>query len=166
MEKDPFQRGLFQGAAEMARENGFSMDFLWFREPGMTVERFKQILKSRGIHGVILSPLDHPQERYPLEWGPFAVVGIGLSAPEARVSRVVHDNYRGMLLLLERLGAIRGTVCGLCIDDESDQRTMGMWTAAYLWYRRRHPGRCAPPLILRGFTPSRFARWMKVGGSP
>jgi LacI family transcriptional regulator len=161
LQRDPFQAGLYQGAECRAKEQGYGMEHIWFHQPGMNKTRFIEVLKSRGIRGLVLAPLDNPGEVYPLNWQGFAAIGLGLSALDRDLPRIVHDNYRAMLMLLEQLNKENAGACGLCIDHAGDQRTLGMWTAAYECHKRWNPGRCVRPLIMKTWNSSRFDTWCR-----
>lgn len=161
LETDPFQAGIFQGAARRASSLGFGLEHLWFREPGMTPERFQKILQNRRIHGLVLSPLDDPAEDYELEWNHFVCVAVGLSLKRPRLPRVVHDNYRAMQMALQGLQRCGSRRVGLCLESSSDERTLGMWTGAYLHHRLRHRGFCLPPLLLPRFHRDTFDHWVR-----
>ncbi|MBC8041776.1 MAG: hypothetical protein H7Y06_14630, partial [Opitutaceae bacterium] len=141
---------------------GYTLDYLWLREPDMNVARFQQILDHRRIHGLVLAPLDDPREDYELDWSRFVAVAIGLSLGRPRLPRVLHDNYRAMLAVLAELEALGVRRVGLCLAAESDERTLGMWTGAYLATGRRRPGWCAPPLIAPGFNARDFSAWRRA----
>jgi LacI family transcriptional regulator len=161
LETDAFQREIFQGACRKAASQGYGLEHLWFRQPGMTPERFQEILKHRRIHGLILSPLDNPSEDYELEWQQFVCVAVGLSLNRPCLQRVVHDNYRAMQMVLRAL-QLRGTRrVGLCLEQSSDERTLGMWTGAYLHHRLHHRSFCLPPLLLPRFHGETFNHWVR-----
>src|SRR5690606_9312816 len=74
---DPEARAFFEAAQRRAEENGYRVEVFWTREPGMTSGRILQILRTRGIEGVLfaahrtfdLSLLDR-------EWNEFSVIGL------------------------------------------------------------------------------------------
>lgn len=48
---------VFAGARERAGKMGFALEEFCTSDPGMTDQRLEQILRARGIIGVVLSPV-------------------------------------------------------------------------------------------------------------
>ena len=56
---DPFLRRVFQGAKGRAEALGYQLAPFWTGEEGMSDRRRSNILKARGIVGVVFSPVIH-----------------------------------------------------------------------------------------------------------
>jgi hypothetical protein len=104
---------------------------------------------------------DPSRDTYELDWGRHVAVAIGLSLSRPKLARVAHDNFRAMLRVLDALAEAGAGRAGLCIAEESDQRTLGMWTGAYLAWGRTRPGRVAKVWIAGSFDAGEFGRWRK-----
>jgi LacI family transcriptional regulator len=76
--KDPFLQRVFLGAKVRAEALGYGLEQFWTAERGMTDRRLSQVIKARGIVGVLLSPVMHEAEvTLDLEWSAFAPAVIG-----------------------------------------------------------------------------------------
>src|SRR5690606_32389747 len=94
----------FKGVKERAVELGYGIEEFWFKEPGMTPPRLAQILRSRGITGLVLSPLHHNQHFEPgWDWSFFSAAILGNAACTPELHRAGHHHYLGMRLALEKL---------------------------------------------------------------
>ncbi|MBC7369077.1 MAG: LacI family DNA-binding transcriptional regulator [Undibacterium sp.] len=81
------------GALERATLRGYRPGASWLHREGMSNERFSDMLRARGIHGVLISPL--------ADWAPppaphrgyFATVSLSVPWPELPVTTVCNDHY-------------------------------------------------------------------------
>ena len=97
--------GQFRGAARRASELGFRLENFWLREPGMTPARLVQILKARGIRGVLIGPLQDQTEVIELPWDDFTVATVGYSLHQPEIPRACPGHFRGMhRTMLELIG--------------------------------------------------------------
>ena len=119
------------GIRKRARELGFEVDSFSVHGNGMTGKRLSQILGSRGIRGVILTPLSRPEGNFELEWGRFAVVGLGYSIRDPKVHRVCHDNYSTMRELLRLLNGRGYQRIRLALNMADDVRVKNLWSAGF-----------------------------------
>ena len=95
--------GQFEGAARRAHELGFQLENFWLKEPGMSPARLTQILKTRGVRGLIVGPLENLRETPELPWSDFALVALGYSLHTPAVSRVSHAHFGAMNRAMEEL---------------------------------------------------------------
>ena len=72
-------RVYFQGTVRRAAELGFALEGFFLREPGMTPARIDQILRARGVCGLILAPPYLGSRRLAMTWARYACVGTGYS---------------------------------------------------------------------------------------
>jgi LacI family transcriptional regulator len=66
----------FPGAAERADDLGYKLEHFWLAEPGMTPERFCNILVARGICGLLVGRLPPDMQSLPVEWERFSCVAL------------------------------------------------------------------------------------------
>src|SRR5436190_10140612 len=66
----------FPGAVARAKDFGYRLEDFWLGEPGMTPERFGDILTVRGIHGIIIGRLPPGQSSLDLAWERFSCVAV------------------------------------------------------------------------------------------
>ncbi len=152
----------FAGVCRRAGELGYGVDELWLREPGMTGARMTRILRSRGIHGLILQSLPAAGGRLDLDWKSFACVTKGLTVSHPSVHRVVSSHYEDMQLVLRELASRRYRRIGLVLSDALSVRVDRAWLAAYLLHQNDTPAdQRIPALITRtAQEEAGFVRWL------
>jgi LacI family transcriptional regulator len=159
----PVYRGYFVGACRRAERLGYRLEHFWMGEPGMTRERFEQILHSRGIRGLLLAPLPLPPVPFDLTWSRYAAVTIGTSISRPPLHRVTFSPYGSTNLVLESLRRRGYRRIGCVLPVEANERTEHAWLAAFLLFQFRHAEDYAvPPLLLQPDENrrSRFCGWL------
>ena len=123
--------GQYRGAAQRAAELGFRLENFWLREPGMTPNRLGQILKARGIRGVLVGPLQNQTEPIDFPWGDFALATIGYSLHAPVIPRACHAHFRGMYRSMDELIARGYRRIGYVTSKDFEERVNSLWGAAY-----------------------------------
>ena len=109
--KDPFLQRVFFGAKARAEALGYGLEQFWTAERGITDRRLSQVMKSRGIVGVLLSPVMHEAEvTLALEWSCFAPAVIGSARWNPELHHAGHHHYLAM-----RMG---GGICGVSPESQ------------------------------------------------
>lgn len=142
-----FLRSVFAGARQRAAQLGFSLEEFWTADEGMTDRRLGQILRARGIVGVVLSPVTSAEATVTLDWdwGCFASAVIGNVSWTPELHHAGHHHFLGMRLALAelaRLGLVRPAAV---IERSAHERSKHAWAAAFLTHHR--DTRSAPELI-------------------
>jgi LacI family transcriptional regulator len=132
--RDPFLRDVHRGASERAHQMGFQLEQFFTNEPGMTDQRLEQILRARGIVGVVLSPIMTGENALHLEWDwrHFAAAVIGNVTWTPELHHAGHHHFlamRTVLLELAKLGLRRPAAL---IEATSNERGKHAWEAAFL----------------------------------
>ena len=130
----------FPGAVRRAQELGYKLEHFWLAEPGMTPERFCNILTTRGIHGLIIGRLPPGQQSMDLLWGRFSTVTLGMTLRQPRLHHVTENHFdtvnQAMRKYLER-GYQR---VGFVFSEANDSPRVGdRWLGAYLLQQRNWP---------------------------
>jgi len=107
-----------EGARERGLELGYRLEEIWMRQPGMTMRRISQILRQRGIEGVIVT---HPARHIRLDWDHLAGVAIESDFTAPHLHRVMADLSFNILLALKSLKRLGYRRIGLCFSDKADQ---------------------------------------------
>jgi LacI family transcriptional regulator len=154
--KDPFLQRIFHGAKARAEALGYRLDEFWTAERGMTDRRLSQVLKSRGITGVLLSPVMHEAEvTLDLEWSNFAPAVIGSARWNPELHHAGHHHYLAMRMALERLASTGCRRPMAILEDDVNERARRAWEAAFPVF---HPNRtAAAELLLIGIPGDRRA---------
>jgi DNA-binding LacI/PurR family transcriptional regulator len=139
-ERDPFLRNVFLGARRRAEQSGFALEEFWTSDPGMTERRLEQIIQSRGIVGVVLSPITSSEASLALDWTwqSFAVAVIGNVTWTPELHHAGHHHYLGMRMALSELAQLGCTRPAALIEVEINERAKRAWEAAFLTH---HPAR-------------------------
>lgn len=152
----------FDGASARARERGYKLEHFWLAQPGMTGRRMAEILRTRGVMGILLPP----QERMcaiDFDWESFATVTFGHTLLRPRLHLVANHEYRTMGLLFAELKRRHYRQIGLVDLREHDARVDHNWLAAYLIEQHKlgdvpKP----PPLIFDRWNEEEFTRWVNL----
>ena len=160
----PSAQRLLAGATARARAYGYELQHHWAREDGMTPARFSRVLASRGIRGLILAPLEHPDSHLDLAWEHFSTVTIERPVRYAHFHHIV-PNYSADLRLawahLRERGYLR---IGLVIDAGLAERVAHQWEAAHAFEQTRsaRPGAVVPTLVVDGTdAPGAIGDWLR-----
>lgn len=150
----------WDGAQRRALELGYTLEEWWVRQPGMTERRFCEILRTRGIHGMIVAPLPYDADPLHLEWSGFATAAIAYSLSTPNLNRASNDHFGSMNVALNELTALGYRRIGLAIVEESDPRVRQHWTAGMLAYQQHVPmAERVPTFLGSGPIARPFANW-------
>lgn len=135
--QEPEARACFDGAKRQAEALGFHLEEIWARQPGMTVGRLIQIIRARGIEGVLF-PV-HRRFDFALlspAWGEFALVGLNDLRLGEWVEVFAPDYYHNADLALRELDRAGFRRVGLVTTARFDAATNGLAHSCFL--RRQH----------------------------
>ena len=160
----PSAQRLLAGATARARAYGYELQHHWAREDGMTPARFSRVLASRGIRGLILAPLDHPDSRLDLTWENFSSVTIERPVRYAHFHHIVPNYSADLRLAWARLRERGYARIGLVIEATLAERVAHQWEAAHAFEQTRaaSPSAPVPTLIVSGPNPSAtIGAWLR-----
>jgi LacI family transcriptional regulator len=150
----------FDGAKARAEALGYTLEEWWARKPGLTDQRFNQILFNRNIHGLLVAPLPAGGSTLSIDWPKFAVATIAFSLASPLIHRASNDQYHSILMAIEHLRARGYRRIGLAITDEQDIRVQRKWSAGYLVYQHNlKPAERVPHLLVNGPFARAFSEW-------
>jgi len=139
--EDPFLQRVFHGARARAEALGYGLEQFWTVERGMTDRRLSQVMTSRGIVGLLLSPVMHESEvTLDLEWDRFASAVIGSARWTPELHHAGHHHYLAMRLALEKLAAAGHRRPMAILEADVNERARRAWEAAFAVF---HPQRAA-----------------------
>jgi LacI family transcriptional regulator len=153
----------FPGADARARELGYRLEHFWLAEPGMTPQRFCDILTARGISGLFTGRLPPGLHAMELLWPRFSCVSLGLTLHSPRLHRVTENHYdtaaQAMRQCLQR-GYRR---VGFAFTEANDSPEVGdRWLGAYLTYQRKFPARDRLPVCPgEPASGAQFTQWFE-----
>jgi len=99
-------RETLAGALAQAQIRGYEGQEVWLHKDGMSNDRFSEVLRARGIQGLLLGPLPAGVPLPRLAWNEFSVVRVGVPLSTLPLRSVCHDNFSaGMTAIQECLRA-------------------------------------------------------------
>lgn len=135
-------RHYHEGALQRARELGYAVDVIWLGEPRLTAGRLSQILRSRGITGLIVPGMHASPFVGDLDWRHFTAVALAHAPAGARLHRVTVDNFGGLAMSLRRLHELGYKRVGVAVADSYDELiNHGAHLPAY-YMQHELAGRC------------------------
>jgi len=136
------------GAESRAEELGFNVELFQYNETEITGSRLQQILVSRGIEGLILPPLLHPNYKIPIEWQHFCTCAIGYFENNGPHHTVFYDNFQCIQQLMHKLLERGYRRIGFVTDKLNEERGRHMWSGSFHnFQQRRLPKKNQIPIL-------------------
>jgi LacI family transcriptional regulator len=129
---EPHRRRYLAGATERAARLGFRLEEFWLRSPGMSAARARQILRARGVQGLILPPQPKANATLDFDFSGFSAVSLGYTLVEPQLHIVSPDQFYSMLLLIRNLRRLGRKRIGLALPRMIDERVANHFIAPYL----------------------------------
>jgi LacI family transcriptional regulator len=128
---------MYEGMTRRGAELGYRLEPLWLRAPDMNYRRFRVILETRGIEGLLCFGSPVMDEDFPPELGAFAIVTQGQSI-RTQLHRVISHAFNNTVAALNRLHQLGYRRPGLVLSRHEDLRDAHMHSGAYLsWCEHR-----------------------------
>lgn len=162
----PTQLMYYSGAKQRAQEYGYVLEEFWLRETGMTERRLSEIIRNRGIEGLIVAPLPSTAPLYKdFNWEYFSAVELGYSLAKPALHRACNHQFQSMMTLIKELAHRGYRRFGLAVHIEQDERVNYHWRGAFaagssLWGAQPS----VPPLLASKWTIDVFDQWLQDHG--
>ena len=152
----------WSAAREQAAQFGFRMSEFALTSQGMPSRRMGDILRARGISGVLLAAFPKDPFDLVLPWEYFATVPVGHMVSRPVLDCVVSDHTQAVLLA-GRAVANRGyRRVGLAIEAYQNSITNNGWTTGYAALPNENPGLAAIPALLpERISCEAFLGWVR-----
>jgi DNA-binding LacI/PurR family transcriptional regulator len=156
-------RQMREGALERATYRGYRAQEFWLHRDGMSNERFSEVLHTRGIQGLLLSPLAEGDPPPALHWDYFAAVSLSVPLPALTITTVCNDHYFSSLQSARECHRRGYRRPGLIIHRTHQHRFQGRWQAGFLVAADLIPSLAlASPLYVDDWDdPAPILRWLK-----
>ena len=127
-------RNYADGAIEQAAQMGYRIEEFPFLEEGMTPKRYVQVLRARGIAGIIVGPQapTHFDTEIHMDWSLFSSVALGPSLQWPPLHRVSNNQFRSMKSVVKELVALGYRRIGLYVEKQMHRRLDGAWLGGYM----------------------------------
>lgn len=162
-ESSPHLSRIHDGMTRRAIELGYRLDPLWLKAPGLSLRRFREILRARGIEGLLCFGSPDVAQDFPPELNDHAVVTVGFSI-RTNLHRVTSRPFNDTLNAFNRLRDLGYQRPGLVLSPHEDARTYHSHSSAYLGWCEDNFGldRALPILRLEKFEVEPFLSWRRA----
>jgi LacI family transcriptional regulator len=136
------------------------VDKFWLRMSNLRDRRLSQILESRGIQGVVITPF--PKHlKMDLEWEKFASVTIGYTLTQPRLNRVQVNNQTAMALCLKQSLDHGYKKIGLVLRPDHELSRRYELSAPFFWYQSFLPtNQHSEVFLVDPGNPRTFRAWL------
>jgi DNA-binding LacI/PurR family transcriptional regulator len=157
-----YLRDMLQAARERAKSLGFGFEVLRIHDAVAPRSDLQRMLRSRGVEGILLTPMNKPVEKTNLlKWEEFSVIAAthGVKLPDFH--RVVPRQFTNMMNLCHQLVDAGYRRIGLALTSAQDEVVHHHFTAAVAWQNLMGGTALIPPLVYRGEGLSDLQRWQR-----
>lgn len=162
---EPEARAYYEAARRRAEETGYHLEEFWTQEAGMSPARLVQILKARGVDGVLF-PVHRSFDFALLSpaWNDFALVGFNDLRLGEWLDVVSPDYYRNTGIAMRELQRLGFTHVALALSAQFDAATNGLVRSSFLrWQADMRETFRAPVLYCTGAaTSSAVENWLRA----
>lgn len=153
-----------RGAADAAESHGYRLQDFDLGPGGLTPARLEQVLRARGIRGLVLAPFPDTGSVLTVDWSHFAAAAIGFSLAHPRLHRAVNHQAQTARDAIRRLVELGYRRIGLALSRHENDRAQQNWLSATLLARFEHgSASLAFPLLLDDrIERSRLRAWCRV----
>ncbi|MCU0791507.1 MAG: LacI family transcriptional regulator [Opitutaceae bacterium] len=159
----PYRR-MFEGARERAQEVDCQLEEFHLVAPGMTPNRMRNILRARGIHGIIVGPLPGATVTLDFDFSDFVAVGLGMSLVSPLIERVANDHFQSAALAVRKCVELGYRRIGFAIGRDTSGRLEHRWLGGFRSEMDQHPELAVIPPLLPDFSeevPAALPAWLK-----
>jgi LacI family transcriptional regulator len=149
----------FGGIRRRAHLLGYEVEPFWLGDPKLTGQRASQILRGRGIKGVVVGPLFRGMSALQLDWNLFSTVAVGRSLNSPRLATVSCNHFQAVELAWDEAWRRGYRRIGIVLTTAEDARTVGALKASYLLQQLQSGGVVIPVLLTPGFASKQLAQW-------
>lgn len=156
----------FEGAHKRALQVGYHLESFCVPKLGGW-KRTTEVLRSRGIQGVIIGQPPGGVHTAELDWRHFATVAIGRAISSPDLPRVVFNHIEAVTRLMERLLEIGYRRIGLVMEKEDCIKNSYRNVSAYFGAAERFGltgEERIPPLLPEELEPAELERWIHGHG--
>jgi len=153
----------YPGAVARSKELGYHLEPFWLSEPGMTPERFCDILVTRNVHGLIVGRMPPGRHALELAWDRFSCVALGLTLRSPRLHHVTENHFDTVAQSMEQCADRGYTRVGFVFSESNDSPRVGdRWLGAYLRHQlNAAPGDRLPVCPGAPADAAHFAKWFR-----
>lgn len=129
--KLPSAQAMIDGAKARALDLGFTVQHFWAGSKHVSTSRLDQILKARGIRGLILAPFEHPGDKLELDWNQYSVVTVEKPFKYTHFHHIIQNHYSDLMLCWDKVRQSGYNRIGLVVRDDLASRWGHQWESAH-----------------------------------
>ena len=131
-------REILRGIEERAAELGYSIQHYCTHSDEARLARVGTVMKTRGIRGLILAPLEHNDDDFEIDSDSFSIVTIGTPTKYRYFHHVTQNQFANVQLCWEKLRQRGYRRVGLVVREELANRWSHQWEAAHNYERSQY----------------------------
>jgi LacI family transcriptional regulator len=156
----------WHGASEETAKLGYNLNKVRMDDIASNPSRVQDILKSRGVAGLILYQADCPVENLKSILNNFSLVWLGDGPKSIHLHSVRLNRFSSMKLVWENLSTLGYQKGGLILADHNLDQNYGEWEAVHNHYQRKFvgEGHFIPSLTFNsqaGFDAQKLDQWVR-----
>jgi DNA-binding LacI/PurR family transcriptional regulator len=151
-------QSFFEGAKARAEQLGFRLESFKLRRDNISGSRLVSILRSRGIEGLVISPIFDGGKKLDFDWSKFSAIAFGHSVVDAGMNRVSFDQLYAVHHSMQRMADLGYKRIGLVMPGNADERMHTLSQAGLLAYRSQRPEQHDIPSF-EGVDREKFLKW-------
>ena len=153
----------WSAARDQAALFGFGVTEFAMTSHGMTGRRLGEILRARGITGILLAAFPKDPFELVLPWEHFATVPVGHMVQNPQLDCVVSDHTQAVLLAGRVLAARGYRRIGLAIESYQNSITNHGWANGYAALPAENTALAAiPPFLPEKVAAGAFVEWVRA----
>lgn len=155
-------RQMYAGAQQRAEASGYQAQPFWLHQNSMSNERFSEMLRARGIQGLLLGPLPDHSPAPSLNWSYFSAVGLGVPSTTLTLPMACNDHYFSSFRAVDRCHRLGYRRPGLVLRKTHHDRFHGRWESGFSAAQAALPDIVRTrPLFVDGWDAlDEFAAWL------
>jgi LacI family transcriptional regulator len=150
--RSPYLAEYFSAAQARADELGYKLENFWLHPSQLTRKRGTEILRARGVRGIVLPVTNRPFSHLNLDWDEFTVVAFRRALAYPRHHFLSTDHFFDMRLLMRCTRKLGYKRPGLLLSQVSNRYSGGCLEAAF-FHELRHSypnSNHVSPLMIEG----------------
>lgn len=127
----------YRGALERADACGFALQEFCLADEDLNEPRLQRILRSRGIHGLLVAPPPQPNYSIQLDWEHFAVAALGHNLVHPRVHHAAGAVFQDTIKMLHELKSMGYRRPAMLLRRNSERNQLSQRAAVFEYQSRQ-----------------------------
>lgn len=150
----------YQAVVKRASLLGYTVDEFSLNAKGMTGRRLSEILDTRAIRGIMISPSFSSRSHISIDFEKLSSVTFGYSVIRPAIHRVANHQIHSLLQAMRKLRRFGNNRIGLVMLGNADERSDYNWAAGLSIFNGHIPAsRRVPMLSMKDEKFDEFAKW-------